>query len=110
MKIKNVVYVGGSYRNSKEYQVHLNILLAEKYSLALWKMGYVPLTPHKNFCYFGGELSDQYILDSCIELLKRCDYIYLLPNWKTSEGTKREYQFAKENGIPVLNDEVQLSI
>lgn len=35
----------------------------------------------------------------CLHLLKSCDTIYMLPDWESSKGAKREYEFAKANGL-----------
>ena len=102
LKTKGIVYVAGQYRDKNEYRIRQNILVAETHTLKLLKLGYTPICPHKNFAYLGSEIGNKKIMDSCLELLRVSDYIYLLPNWRESVGAKREYHFAQKHGISIL--------
>jgi len=98
----NVIYVAGRYRGENAYEIHENILHAERASLDLWKEGYVPITPHKLTEHFQGVLPDEVWLNGCLELLKRCDAIFLLRGWQQSKGSVAEYELAKELGLEVI--------
>lgn len=37
----------------------------------------------------------------CLHLLKSCDSIYMLPDWESSKGAEKEYQYAETNGLEV---------
>lgn len=39
----------------------------------------------------------------CIKSLITCDFIYLLPDWKESEGAKLEVTIAEKLGIEIIN-------
>ena len=39
-------------------------------------------------------------LNMCLEILKRCDIMYVYGDWEDSRGCKAEIEFCKDNGIP----------
>lgn len=100
-----VIYIAGPYRDERgEFYVRRNILAAEDAAIKVWEMGGVALCPHKNSGGFGGALGieDQTWLDGDLELLHRCDAIYMIPGWQSSGGANAEKKFAEMLGIPVL--------
>src|SRR3990167_258199 len=102
MKIRSekmkVIYIAGPYRDSRgEFYVRQNIYEAEMAALRVWQMGGGALCPHKNSGGLGGE--------GDLELLRRCDAIYLITDWQSSAGVQAEKLFAEEIGIPVLQTE-----
>jgi len=106
-----VVYIAGAYRANTEWGIVQNIRKAEEKALELWGKGFVVLCPHKNTERFQGSLPDRVFLDGCLELLKRCDALYLLSNWKTSEGSKEEFKLAVKLGKEIIledEDEYQM--
>lgn len=38
-------------------------------------------------------------LNMCLELLKRCDMMYVYGDWQNSVGCKAEIEFCEDNGI-----------
>ena len=99
-----VVYIAGPYRADTQWGMHTNIKRAERTALDVWFLGGVALCPHKNTAYFEGAwgIESQVWLDGDLELLSRCDAVYLAPDWEKSEGARAEIKFAKENNIPIL--------
>lgn len=100
--MSKVIYLAGPYRANSEWGIYNNIRRAEAKALELWREGWVVLCPHKNTQNFQGSCPDRVWLDGCLELLKRCDAIYLLSNWQTSEGSKEEYKLAVELGLEII--------
>jgi hypothetical protein len=49
-----------------------------------------------------GECPDDYFLEGDIEILKRCDIIYMLKNWDSSLGARDELKLAKKIGLEVV--------
>lgn len=50
--------------------------------------------------YFG--ISHQEAMKICLEALKDCSHIYMLRDWKESDGAKIEHQFALDNNIKTV--------
>ncbi len=97
-----LVYVAGPYRASNAWEVEQNVRAAEAHSLKVWEAGGVPVCPHTMTRYFDGALPDDTFLNGLIELMLRCDLVYVLPGWRKSEGTKAEIAEADQALIPVL--------
>lgn len=99
-----VIYVAGRYRSKCEWQLEEFLRHAEDASLGLWKEGWAVICPHKNTAHFGGALDMPHStwLEGDIEILKRCDSIYMLKGWEQSKGAKRELEVAIENNLEVL--------
>jgi len=82
--------------------VHRMIMWAEK----VRKLGYAVFVPGIDFLQgviFGDWEYKDYFNNSQ-PWLDASDAIFLVPGWETSEGTKREIERAKANGIPVYSD------
>ena len=104
-----IIYIAGPYRASTEWAVESNIRAAALTAATVLMHGAMPFCPHNNLAHMGGVVPDDQILDGDIEVLKRCDAIFVLPGWKDSEGATRERQVAAENAIPILYNESQLA-
>lgn len=97
-----VIFISGPYRNRAEWGLVENIRKAESAAIKLWQQGWVVLCPHKNTAHFGGLCKDRVWLDGDIELLKRCDAIFMLKNWEQSKGATRELEIAKQLNKDIL--------
>jgi len=97
-----LVYVAGKYRGKTINETYENVALVREHSVKLWKLGYAVLCPHTNTSFMDGVMPDQAFLDGTMEMLKRCDLIYMIPNWKQSSGAILEREYAQKNGIPEL--------
>lgn len=92
------IYVAGPYRGETTWVVESNIRRAEGAGLWIAKLGAVPVIPHTMTRFFDGEINDQFWLDATMELLKRCDAIYLCPGWQASKGSTAELEHAQAAG------------
>lgn len=105
-----VLYIAGKYsgptHDSRSYMdIERNILVAREYAIKAMQQGeIVALTPHLNSYHMELDftVSQDYWYRADLELLKRCDGIFMLPNWKDSWGAKIEHEFAQANGIPIF--------
>jgi hypothetical protein len=99
-----IIYIAGPYRNKSEYQVYENIRVAGLYALQVWMLGGAAICPHKNTAFFGGayNLPDEVWLTGDLEILSRCDAVYVTHNWERSNGACTEVEFAKAHDIPVI--------
>ena len=46
-------------------------------------------------------LIEDEILKHCVDMVRRCDELWLSPGWENSPGCVTEYETAVEHGIPV---------
>lgn len=99
-----IVYIAGPYRGKDEYAVRLNKLAAEKLAVEVWRMGAMAFCPHKNSSELGGCVEDGVFLDGDAELLKRCDVVVTVGDWRQSIGAQAEVRLAERNEIPVFCD------
>lgn len=99
-----IIYVAGPFRADTAWGVEQNVRRAEEAGLRIAHAGASPLIPHANTRFFHGELSDEFWLAATMELLRRSDAIYLLPQWDQSLGACQEYEEARRLGLPILRD------
>jgi hypothetical protein len=106
---KALIYIAGALRS--DIPGYINncrkmILTAEEVRL----QGYAVFIPCLDFLtgltVGGYEFHDYF--DNSFEILKRCDAIFLVPGWQTSEGTKKEIALAQELNIPVYENIMDL--
>ena len=93
-----LVFVRGPYRGD----VKNNILHAKLAASRLIALGYSVIIPHLNTAYMDDEFEDRVFLDMYLEMLRRCDAIYMLHNWHKSVGSCGEYRLAKELGLEIM--------
>ncbi len=106
-----VIYIAGRYRDERgEYYVRCNIREAERAALFVWMNGGVAMCPHKNTAGLGGAfgIPDETWLKGDLELIKRCDAIWMLPGWESSTGARGELDYARECGIPELYNQADV--
>lgn len=92
-----VAYVAGPYRNSPEGKK-----MAKRVAKYLWGLGYAVICPHTNSLDFEHDVpGDDRYLEGYIEILKRCDEMFIVPGWQQSEGTLAEIAVAQGLGMPM---------
>jgi len=104
-KRKIIIYVSGAYYG-KDYgrSINSHIKLARQAAIELWEKGFAVICPHLNNSNFEKDCNctyDDYLIGDC-EIVKRCNGIFMLENWKESNGASIERQTAIENYIPVF--------
>jgi len=92
-----VAYVAGPYRNSPE-----GIERAIRFAKLLWSRGIPNICPHANSLNFEYDIpNDDIFLDGYLDILRKCDEIYILPGWEKSAGTLGELGLAIELGLKI---------
>jgi hypothetical protein len=90
----------GSWENTNE--IHANIELARMIARKLWVMGWSVICPHANTEFMDGpDIPCGTFINGDLEIISRCDAIYMLPDWESSNGAKMEHRKATELGIPI---------
>jgi hypothetical protein len=97
-------YTAGPYRAKTEWELIMNIRLAEEWAAYGWAQNCAMICPHKNTAHYGGilGLDDSVWLIGDLEMIKRCDFLLIVPGWEKSSGTRGEIALADELGIPVF--------
>ena len=99
-----LVFVSGPYRGKDFMDIERNIQNAQLASMRLWRQGYAVFCPHLNSAHFDGLVPDETFLAGDIEILGRCDCIFMLKNWQDSVGARAEYQYAIEHRLEVMSE------
>lgn len=97
-----VVYVAGPFRAKSMSRRGMNIQRARELAFQVAEAGAMPLCPHTNSGSFDGTLTEEFWLEGCLELLRRCDALITVPGWEQSEGTRVEVTQANLWNIPVF--------
>jgi len=97
-----VIYVAGPFRADSAWDVEQNVRKAEEAALKLWRKGWAVICPHTNTRFFQGAVDDSIWLRGDLEIITRCDAIYMLKGWEKSFGATKELGLAKELELEVL--------
>lgn len=97
-----LLYVAGAYSGD----VESNIKIAEAVSINLISRGFHVITPHKNTSgyekYEDENITYKTWIDMDLDILSRCDAIYVMQNSVNSNGVKKEIEHAKKLNIPII--------
>lgn len=99
-----VVYLAGAYRAETESGITANIEAASIIALKIWKLGAACFCPQKNSAHFDGACPDQVFLDGDIEIMLRCDAVFLMDGWGLSAGSTKEREAAMAEVMPIFID------
>ena len=103
-----LLYVAGPYSANGIYTEQDHIYQAEQVCIQLIKQGFHVISPHKNTSGYEKYEDDNITFDTWIEMdlniLKRCDGIYLFGDYENSNGAMIELNCAIGNNIPVFID------
>lgn len=98
---KGMIYLAGALRGNIIKKT-INMITAKKWALHYWKSGYIVYSPHLNSGWLDTPETDKFVLPANLEILRRCDKLVVMPNWRNSRGTIQEVKFAKKHGIPIV--------
>ena len=100
----HVIYIAGPFRGQTAWQVHRNVCEAEEFAFMVAEAGAMPLCPHTNTAHFDGTMNDRFWLVGTLELLRRCDAIFVTSRWVWSSGARAEMKEAIDRGMPAFQD------
>ena len=102
MTTPKLIYIAGPYRAKTLWEVECNIRNAELAGIRVARMGAYPVIPHSNTRnYFADEAPAQLWRDGTMELLRRCDAVFMSWGWRRSTGSLAEHAEAVRLNIPV---------
>jgi hypothetical protein len=97
-----LIYVAGKLAAETAWQREQYVRQAEEAALQILKMGAAVFTPHTQCRNYDGELPWEEWIKRDLEVLSRCNAIFMLPNWKDSKGATAEHAWAKDHGMKIL--------
>jgi hypothetical protein len=100
-----LVYIAGAYTGATFWDVESNIRASKEVALELGRRKIGFLSPVIHTAHFETYLGDtdpgySFWLAMTSEMLKRCDAIFMVPNWIYSRGAIAEQEYALAHGIP----------
>lgn len=104
-----LIYIAGPIDAPTAWDREQNIRTAEHIALMLMKMGAAVYCPHTQCRFYDGEMPWENWLQIDLEILKRCDAIFMIHDWKKSKGACLEHEKATEWGMPILNTAGQVA-
>ena len=101
-----IIYVAGRYRADSENEVFENIMHARREAEKLWREGWAVICPHTNSIFMGSRLGgDDKFIEGDLEILARCDTIYMLTGWVESVGARQELELARSLKLEVIYEQ-----
>ena len=94
-----VIYVAGRYRAETDNGVWENINHARTEARKLWYKGWAVICPHMNTAFMGGDNDELMFIEGDLEIVRRCDAIYMLDGAHLSLGATEELKLAIELGL-----------
>jgi len=101
-----LIYIAGPITASTSWGIEQNVRLAEEFALRILKLGAAIYCPHTQFRNYHGELPWEEWIKRDLEVLKRCDALFLLYGWESSKGANAENDFAIKSHLPVFNNDI----
>ena len=97
-----IIYIAGPYRADTEWGVEENIETARSFAAAVLMLGAMPICPHMNTAHMGGVVPDQQIFEGDLEIMRRCDAVWMIDGWEKSVGARSELTFAIKNRMEII--------
>jgi hypothetical protein len=92
-----LIYISHIYQNKQENKLEAEEIvrkLVKEHPEHTYISGLHP------FCFMYAETTYEQGINMCLEVLKRCDMMYVYGDYEHSRGCKAEIEFCEENGIP----------
>ena len=94
------VFISGKITGVDNYIEKFNE--AEK---MLTEMGSEVINPATALQHLPNNMPHEFYMDVALSMLKNCDCIYMLDNWRDSRGAKEEHEYAANHNIDILYED-----
>jgi len=104
MSDMKVVYTAGPITTPSQNERWEFHMTARRYAFEIWKAGHCALCPHLNTMFMDDtEISSGTFYNGDLLMIERCcDAMLMLPGWRASKGSVREWELAKKLGLPIF--------
>jgi Domain of unknown function (DUF4406) len=112
-----VIYVAGKYsgktHDARSFtEIERNIITAREWAIRIMESvpNVITLVPHLNSYHMELDFttSQDFWYNADLELLRRCDAIFMLPDWQQSKGARIEWEKAKDASMPIFETLAEL--
>jgi len=95
---KRLIFVSGPYKAKTEEEKADNICHAMRVACRLWELGFFVLAPHLNTAHFENftSLDESIWIEGDLEILRRCDCVFMLKGFESSQGSLMELELAEK--------------
>jgi len=98
-----LIYVAGPFAAATNYGVQRNVAAAEAAGLRIAQCGALPVVVHSMNRNYYGQLTETFWRAGVVELLRRCDAVFLIEGWAASTGAQAEKTEAERLGLKIFN-------
>lgn len=104
-----LIYVGGRFSdggNLPQEEQDKNRDLLRYHAACFTNMGWAVIAPLEMdlWAVERGLMRYEDCIGKDLVLIQRCDVLFLAPGWSKGTGTQIEFEFARENEIPVISE------
>lgn len=96
------VYISGAITGTDDYMEHFDRAERE-----LIEEGFTVVNPARILSNMPAGTTHEEYMKLSIELLKMCEFIYMLKGWEDSTGANREYGYALASDIIILRKKMK---
>ncbi len=97
-----VIYVAGPYSGADPWEVEQNVRRAEEAAYEIETLGAATVCPHTNTRFQDRRTPYRQKVETTKEVMRRCDAVFFLPDWRESDGARGEYTEAAARGMARL--------
>lgn len=104
-----LIYIASPYSGKNYFEIERNINKAAEIGSKLLRRGWNVFIPHLNFNHgelWGLNFEHEDWLKLDLDILKRCDAIYLCEGWNESKGCQKEFHYAYKNNITIYHGDL----
>lgn len=91
-----LIYISHPYQNKESNKLAIENIVRQ---LAKEHPEHTFLSPVHAVGFMYNDFDYETGLSMCLQLLSKCNYMYVFGNWQNSRGCKAEIQFCEEFGI-----------
>ena len=94
---RRLIFISGPYKAKTEKEKNSNIWHAMQAAIRLWQKDWFVICPHLNTAHFENltKLDESIWLEGDLEILRRCDCVFMLKGYETSTGSLMELELAE---------------